>query len=281
VFKISEILPIMQPIRIIDVGAMFLGEGHDPYDALARATQTEIIGFEPVEAELKTLRAKNLPNRTYLPYVIGDGSRRIFHECNYPMTSSLFPPDSELMGKFQSLEELVRVVKTTEVETRRLDDIPEVAGADYLKLDTQGAELLILQGAQRLLQDVMVVHTEVEFVSIYKGQPLFAEVDQFLRQQGFVFHRFAGMQGRTFKPLIADGNLSAALSQTLWSDAIYVKDFMRLAELPTAKLLKLAVILHENYKSLDLVSVVLEAIDKKEGTILQPTYLKRFSAAPS
>jgi len=162
-----------------------------------------------------------------------------------------------------------------------LDDIPEVAGTDYLKLDTQGAELLILQGAQRLLQDVMVVHTEVEFVSIYKGQPLFAEVDQFLRQQGFVFHRFAGMQGRTFKPLIADGNLSAALSQTLWSDAIYVKDFMRLAELPTAKLLKLAVILHENYKSLDLVSVVLEDIDKKEGTILQPTYLKRFSAAPS
>lgn len=171
----------------------------------------------------------------------------------------------------------MRVVSKTEVETKRLDDIPEVAGTDFLKLDVQGAELMILEGGTQLLEDVVVIHTEVEFAPLYVGQPLFADIDGFLRSQGFVLHRFNGLAGRAFKPFLKDNDPGAPLSQTLWGDAVFIKDFMRLDRLSIEKLMKMAVILHETYQSLDLVAVVLDAIDRREKSRLQAAYFQQFS----
>ena len=122
------------------------------------------------------------------------------------MTSSLFEPNSPLLAKFQTLDGVTRIVNVSTVETRRLDDIPETAGADFLKMDVQGGELLVLKGAEARLKDVLVVHTEVEFVPLYKDQPFFADIDGFLRARGFAFHKINALAGRTFKPLIPNNN---------------------------------------------------------------------------
>jgi hypothetical protein len=55
-----------------------------------------------------------------------------------------------------------------------------------------------------------------------------------------------------------------------------VKDFMQFDRLAAAQLLKLAVILHETYQSIDLAALALSVFDSKEGTALQPAYLQRF-----
>lgn len=78
---------------------------------------------------------------------------------------------------------------------------------DILKLDIQGAELLALYGARELLRSVKAIFLEVCFVPIYKDAPLFAEVDQFLREAGF--HR------RAVYPSDQPHN---------WGDALYVKN---------------------------------------------------------
>jgi len=93
------------------------------------------------------------------------------------------------------------VVGRVPVTTKRMQDLKEITDTDFLKVDVQGAELYVLRGAGRCLEDAVVVHTEAEFVPMYKEQPLFAEVDQFLRQSGFIFHKFDGVAGRPFKPL--------------------------------------------------------------------------------
>jgi FkbM family methyltransferase len=271
--RIAPLLPALPPLKIVDVGAMSLGEGNDAYSPLAKVVNCEVIGFEPVARECEKLVAMNIPGRTYLPYFVGDGTVRKFYECNASMTSSLFEPNTPLLDKFQQLEIYTRVVNVSEVETRRLDDIPETIGTDFLKLDVQGGEVLVLTGAEARLKDVLVIHTEVEFVPLYKDQPLFADIDSFLRSRGFAFHKLHGTAGRTFKPLLLSDQPSASLSQTLWGDAVYVRDFMTFDTLVPEALLKIATICHENYKSYDLVTVALEAYDRKMGSELQKSYM--------
>lgn len=276
--KIASLLPPLPRLKIVDVGAMSLGEGTDPYFALTEATPCDVFGFEPVVAELEKLKRSAKPGHHYLPYFIGDGSARTFYECNFPMTSSLFEPNTALLAKFQNLEELVRVQKTYPAETTRLDDIPELESTDFLKVDVQGAELLVFEGAPKLLDNALVVQTEVEFVPLYKDQPLFADIDAHLRSKGFLLHRLM-QTGRTFKPLIFMNDVNAGLSQILWGEAVYVRDFMQFDGLSGEALLKIATILHENYRSVDLAALALASYDRQHGTELQPAYLKKLAAS--
>jgi FkbM family methyltransferase len=278
IFNIAPMLPGLPRLKIVDVGAMSLGEGTDPYSPLTMATPCDVYGFEPVAKEFEKLKASAKPGHHYLPYFVGDGSARTFYECNFTMTSSLFEPNTSLLAKFQNLEELARVQKTYPVQTTRLDDIPELKGTDFIKADVQGAELMVFEGAPRLLDDALVVHAEVEFVQLYKDQPLFADVDAHLRSKGFVLH-LLGKAGRTFKPLIFMNDVNAGLSQILWGDAVYVRDFMLFDGLSGQALLKIAAILHATYRSVDLVAVALEAYDRQHGTELQSAYMKKLSGS--
>jgi FkbM family methyltransferase len=274
-FNILEILPPFGKVQVIDVGAMDLGG--EIYDPLVKAGIASVLGFECVQAECDKLNAMASESRAYLPYAIGDGTVRAFHECNFPMTSSLLEPNSGLLDRFQNLENLTQVVKKHTFATKRLDDIAEITGVDFLKLDVQGAELDVMNGGDRVLAEAVVVHTEVEFVEMYKGQPLFAEVDQRLRRSGFVFHKFAGVAGRTFKPMVVNNDVNHCLSQMLWADAVYVKDFMALDRLPAEKLLRLAAILHMVYGSFDLAMQALLAYDRQHSSALAPAYLHRLT----
>lgn len=275
-FDIRELLPPPLPsFKLVDVGAMLLEGDEDVYAPLLKAFPTRVIGFEPVEAECQRLQAALGNQRTFLPYVIGDGAEREFRVCNQPMTSSLYEPNLPLLEVFQNLANLTQVVSRENVQTRRLDDIDEARECDYLKLDVQGAELDVIRGAARTLQDVLVVQAEVEFVPMYKDQPLFAEVDQALRAAGFLFHRLLGFAGRMFKPLAVASGVNAPGSQMLWTEAVYVKNFMELDQVPPRKLLKLAAILHVVFQSFDMAQFVLSKYDAQTNGDLQMQYIRR------
>ena len=64
------------------------------------------------------------------------------------------------------------------------------------------------------------------------------------------------------------------LSQILWGDAVYVRDFMLFDALSDQALLKIAAIVHATYHSVDLAAVALAAYDRQQRTELQQAYLK-------
>ncbi len=278
-FSLIQMLGRAAPkIDVIDVGAMWLGPEHVTYRALVTAGLARVVGFEPVKAECDRLNAMAMKDQRYLPYFIGDGTRRRFFEgTEYPMNSSLYRPNMALLSKFQNLAELMEHREGVDVETKRLDDLTEIEDVDFLKADVQGAELDVFRGAERRLSQALVLETEAEFLPLYEGQPLFADVDSFLRARGFVFHTFAGLTGRCFKPVVARNDVNAMIRQLLWSNAVYVKDFLRFDALPAQKLLKLAVILHEVYGSADLASLALEAHDAQTKAGLHPIYMQRLT----
>lgn len=261
---LREIFPDVPTITVVDVGASPI-DGDPPYKPLFDQGLAEVIGFEPSPEMFEELEAMNLPNATFLPYALGDGSRRTLHVCQAPGMTSLLEPDLEVLSHFFKFDEWGMVIQELPVETRRLDDIEEVKGADYFKLDVQGAELDVLCHGRNRIREALVVHTEVQFVPFYKRQPLFAELDQELRGQGFAFHRFLFLHSRTFKPTMVNNDVYAGLSQQLWSDAVYVRDFRTFGALSTNALMKIALILNDLYGSIDLAAHALNAADGQEA----------------
>ena len=103
-----------------------------------------------------------------------------------PGASSLF----EASGDYP-LETYVQ--RRIEVQTTTLAAVMRersIESIDLLWMDVQGAELLVLEGLGERIRDVAMIHTEVEFFEIYKGQALFADVDRFLTGAGFALAGF-------------------------------------------------------------------------------------------
>ena len=278
-FSLSDLLPSALKLTVLDVGAMALGTNGAAYASLYPMENLRVIGFEPNEMECQKLNEGSDERFQFFPNFAGDGGSATYFETNMTMTGSIFEPNSLLLEKFQNLAELTSVVDTHQVETRRIDDMEGLDDVDYFKIDVQGSELLIFENATEVLKATTVVHTEVAFVEMYNNQPLFADIDIFMRGQGFQFHTFPNYGSRCFKPLVVEGNINKGLNQRLWADVVYVRDFMALDIQPAEKLLKMAVILNDVYQSFDLCYIVLEAADKKTGTENAKEYLARLSAA--
>jgi FkbM family methyltransferase len=74
------------------------------------------------------------------------------------------------------------------VRVRRLDEWAHAAGVGgrlLLKIDTQGYELKVLQGASGIMGDIHAVLVECALVPLYEGQPLLAAMVAFLETAGF------------------------------------------------------------------------------------------------
>jgi hypothetical protein len=104
---------------------------------------------------------------------------------------------------------------------------------------------------------------------------MFADMDTFLRAGGFQFHTMNGFTGRAFKPLVANGDVNSAFRQALWSDALYVRDWMRLGDLSAAKLRNYAILAHDVIRSYDLAHLVLSALDNGTRGDYAARYLAR------
>ncbi len=265
-FSLLDILPSQPPpLRIVDVGAM-LGD-EERYAALAARGAASVIGFEPIPAEREKLDAERPGNR-YLPEVLGDGSERLFNTCRFPGCSSFYQPDPDVIDRFFGISTAetgnFQVIGTQPVHTRRLDDIEEIEGCDYLKLDVQGAELDVLAGAARTLGGALMVQLEV---------------DQVMRSNGFFLHKMIDVAGRAFRPLRVADNPVEPMSQMLWADAVYARAFTDLGSLSTERLLGLALLLHDLYGSIDFCAFVLKLLEEVGGLPLLGRYLKEVGAS--
>ncbi|MBK9020495.1 MAG: FkbM family methyltransferase [Sulfuritalea sp.] len=263
-------------LGILDVGASLIHA--PPYAKLVAANRARLVGFEPDPVECEKLNLHFGGAHRFYPFFIGDGKEATYHQTNWVATGSLYEPDTPLLEKFANLAEVVTPEAQIRVATTRLDDIADLGDIDFFKIDVQGSELNIFRNARSVLEQTLVIQTEVSFVEMYKDLPLFSDVDSFLRANGFRYHRIDGFGTRPFRSPPAPV-LMGKRQQQLWSDAIYVKDWMRLDRLPPAKLRKYAAIVHDLFDSYDLAQAVLVEHDRQTGQRLADRYARRFGIA--
>jgi len=118
---------------------------------------------------------------------------RTVHPYGNQGANSVFKANNDLPYEYgTSIQNQITVPCITIQDWAKENDIKEI---DVIWIDIQGAELMAFQGMGDLLKTVKVIHTEVEFFPLYIGQPLFPEVDAFLKSQGFEFINFEGHSG--------------------------------------------------------------------------------------
>ena len=263
-------------VSIVDVGASSLGHETEPYATLMRAGRGRVTGFEPDALALQHLRQQFPDSQThrFLPHFVGNGEPAVFHETEWSLTASLFEPNRPMLDHYQQLGELVREKARHSVATARLDDLIASGEMDVLKIDVQGAERLVFDGAPQRLAECLVVWTEVEFVPLYRGQPLFGDIDARLREHGLQFLCFAGLAHRALASWPAGGARAPLRPQQLWADAIYVPQPERIAALTADAAARLALAAHHMLGAYDLCHAALLRHDELSGSDFAPRYLK-------
>lgn len=148
----------------------------------------EIISFEPLSdayAELSK-RAKADPKWRAFHCAIGaeDGEAAINVSGNSTSSSLLPMLDMHVRNEPRS-----RYVRTERIKVSTLvTALQELFPFDrriYLKIDTQGYEQQVIQGAGPRLQQVEVLECELSFVPLYAGQCLFQDMLKLIGESGF------------------------------------------------------------------------------------------------
>lgn len=256
-----------KPVKIVDVGAFELEGQDDLYSELFLRYQSEVVGFEPQNSSIVS-KITGKCVKKILPWAIGDGEKTTFYKTKYPAASSTYPPDLTFLKSFIALPDMLEVAEVFEIDTKKLDDIDEIKDCDLLKLDVQGGELKVLQGAERLLRDVSIIMTEVEFSPVYEKQPVFSCIDSFLRNHGFFLLDLANHGYASFKA----GMFNDLKSRLMWADAIYIKQPDILEKGAPEKILMSILLAHMVLRDPSLAAFLLEVYDHKTGSSFLDAY---------
>jgi FkbM family methyltransferase len=225
------------PLVLADVGA----RGGLKKNWSAAERHLRVLGFEPDEREYRRLVDK-APAQ--------DDSRTFFHAALHnrrgPITlhiaqdrglSSIFRPNFPFLESFPDVDRF-KTTDVQEVQADTLDNLLANRGLtdiDFIKADTQGSELFVLEGAALALGSSAVgAEVEVEFTPIYENQPLFADVDAYMRRLGYFLFDLRPCYWKR----AAGRDAGGPYGQIIWADALYLKSVpalqLAVARLPAA-----------------------------------------------
>ncbi len=258
-----DLLALGRPMQIADVGARLANSGA-PYDMLMKLGAAHVSGFEPDPEAFKAMQAAMPANATCYPDAVGKPGKATFYSHAIGTLSSIFKfhaPAARYLGKGFWVKRPITEVPITLVALDKIKDFPTL---DLIKMDVQGAELDILKGAQNVLADAMVIIPEVRFYRMYQDEPMWADVDTYLRGMGFVLHKFIAPKSVAL-PSSQKSRFTnkAAYSQLLDGDAVYIRNLEEPETLSVDQIKCLALAADSVFHSHDLVAFCLDQLAER------------------
>jgi FkbM family methyltransferase len=197
---------------VLDVGA---NTGQFALQLRALGYAGRIVSFEPLHDAFRELVRNAAADPLWECHHVGlaDATRAgVINVSENSYSSSLLPVSPVSLA----IEPSIGYVRSEAIALRRLDDLfDEVCQSTdtvYLKVDTQGYELPVINGALASLRRIKLVQLETSFFPVYVGEPLADEMIGFLRHLGF---RVVSIEPGWEDPVTAE---------LLQADVIFVRD---------------------------------------------------------
>ena len=223
--RLIAALPPELTLTLVDVGsAGGLHERWKPFAPILSA-----ILFDPRES---AATGGFGPGQTRVyPVALSDRSGdAVLHVTALANMSSFLMPDPQVFARYRKKGADTQIFQSETFPIERLDVLAERDGfkPDVVKVDTQGSELMVLTGAEESLKSVVLAEVEVSFFQRYVGQPVFADIEAWMKIRGFELlelyrlkrYRAANSLSK-YKPLFEDGQSSGRIA---YGDAIFLRN---------------------------------------------------------
>lgn len=222
-----DVMPVL-----IDIGAS--GGPPDAWQPLGPAAH--YIGFDPDLREMREEYGGEFARTTKLTQAVvgsGEDEKAEFFLTSSPFCSSMLEPDHAALDAW-AFHGLFDVVKKTQVPTttvdRALDHLDQHC-VDWMKLDTQGTDLRIIEGlSDSRRSKLMAVDIEPGLIDAYVGEDLFVDAHRALTNTGFWLSRLdvqgsvrVGPQSRQLLTERYPGGFSAIRRSPGWCEARYLR----------------------------------------------------------
>ena len=186
---LKSLFTTLQVDCVLDVGAN-RGQYRDFLRAQIGYTEA-IVSFEPVAENVRLLTDRAAADQRWTIMALALGGEDCTAEINVTAASEfssfLRPTKAALPGIADH-----NVVRRTEtVHVKRLDLIFENAIAGhgatsiFLKMDTQGSDMSILQGAKCSLERIRGLQSEVSVIPLYNNIPNYLKSIAYMQELGF------------------------------------------------------------------------------------------------
>ncbi|NEP09408.1 MAG: FkbM family methyltransferase [Symploca sp. SIO2C1] len=177
---------------VLDVGA---NTGQFAANLFKIGYQGKVVSFEPLSSAYNQLLENSQANpnwRVAERCAIGDRNEEIeIHIAKNSQSSSILPmlqahldaaPNSVYIGS-----ETVKMFKFSEIAS----DYVNQAQAPLLKIDTQGYEYQVLQGAQEIIDRIKGIHLELSLIPLYEGEIVFKVMLKRIQEMGFCLYNLS------------------------------------------------------------------------------------------
>jgi FkbM family methyltransferase len=152
-----------------------------------------IISFEPLTDAYSALSRACAKDSQWTSHPLALGAtneEKVIRVSSNTVYSSFLPTDRFA----EKVDTVSQQVRSETVKVKRLDDLwPELhldGQKVLLKVDTQGYEKNVLDGAAGVLDKIVALQLEMSIHPLYVGQPSYMEVMEYVQSRGFLI---AGM----------------------------------------------------------------------------------------
>lgn len=241
-------------ITLLDIGAA--GDIEPRWNKIQHVLH--YIGFEPDDRSRTILLNKKTNCLSYqiIDKAVWDTKGSIdINLCAKPQVSSYFSPKRAFLDLFPESNRF-DIESIENLQTNRLDDL-DVSNVDFIKIDIQGGELKALIGGEQLLSKTLGLEIEVEFLELYKGQPLFGDITAFLSKHQIEFLDFVSLHRW-------ERDVHKGFGQCIFGDALFLRSPENMLQIAKgdmdliAKYLGICLL----YYRFDLIDTVLKKFSK-------------------